>query len=53
MCFIMREKENFVGAKALRDLRKLEEKAGLKWWVVAKKLKEQLKFQKKNSKLEA
>ena len=48
----MREEEN-VGVKALRDLRTLEEKAGLKWWVVAKKLKEQLEFQKKNLKLEA
>lgn len=41
----MGEKEKVVvGAKALRDLKKLEEKVGLERWVVGKKLEEQLKF---------
>lgn len=41
----MGEKEKVVvGAKALRDHKKLEEKVGLETWVVGKKLEEQLKF---------
>lgn len=42
-----REGKTLLELRPQRDLRKLEEKAGLKWWVVAKKLKEQLYLKRK------